>query len=118
MRYSGGDPNLGNTGGLGHQVQESPASMMRMVPLVGLIPVSPQKQINQFDKLDAIRTLGNMTEAQRMALQINMCTNGLSWTIFESNDGRQRSVLTILWLVLQPSIQDHCMKIQNILENA
>ena len=26
MRYSGGDPNLGNTGGLGHQVQEGPTS--------------------------------------------------------------------------------------------
>ena len=66
MRYSGGDPNLGNTGGLGHQVQESEAgALMRMVPFSRFNPVSPQQQINQFDKLDTIRTLGNMTEAQQ-----------------------------------------------------
>ena len=62
MRYSGGDPNLGNTGGLGHQIQEDEAAMMRMIRFN---PVSPQKQINQFDKLDAIRSLGNMSEAQK-----------------------------------------------------
>ena len=60
MRYSGGDPNLGNTGGLDQQ-----AGVMRMVPFSRFNPVSPQQQINQFDKLDAIRTLGNMTEAQK-----------------------------------------------------
>ena len=66
MRYSGGDPNVGNTGGLGHQVEESEAGMvMRMAPFSRFNPVSPQKQINQFDKLDAIRSLGNMTEAQK-----------------------------------------------------
>lgn len=65
MRYSGGDPNLGNTGGLGHQVQEGEASLMRMVPFSRFNPVSPQNQVNQFERLDAIRTLGNMTEAQR-----------------------------------------------------
>jgi len=65
MRYSGGDPNLGNTGGLGHQVQEGPTALMRMVPFSRFNPVSPQNQVNQFEKLDAIRTLGNMTEAQR-----------------------------------------------------
>ena len=65
MRYSGGDPNLGNTGGLGHQIEESQAGLIRMVPFSRFNPVSPQQQINQFDKLDAIRTLGNMTEAQK-----------------------------------------------------
>jgi len=65
MRYSGGDPNLGNTGGLGHQIQENEAAMMRMVPFSRFNPVSPQKQINQFERLDAIRSLGNMSEAQK-----------------------------------------------------
>ena len=65
MRYSGGDPNLGNTGGLGHQIGESESGLMRMVPFSRFNPVSPQQQVNQFDKLDAIRTLGNMTEAQK-----------------------------------------------------
>lgn len=65
MRYSGGDPNLGNTGGLGYQTEEGETGLMRMVPFSRFNPVSPQQQVNQFDKLDAIRTLGNMTEAQK-----------------------------------------------------
>ena len=65
MRYSGGDPNLGNTGGLGHQVQERPTSLMRMVPFSRFNPVSPQQQVDQFGRLDAIRTMGNMTDAQK-----------------------------------------------------
>ena len=47
------------------KVQEGPAALMRMVPFSRFNPVSPQQQMDQFGRLDAIRTLGNMTEAQR-----------------------------------------------------
>tara|TARA_R100001086_G_scaffold227042_1_gene145961 strand:- start:904 stop:1104 length:201 start_codon:yes stop_codon:yes gene_type:complete len=57
MRYSGGDPNLGNSGGMDQTYG--------MIPFNRFTPVTPQQQINQYDKLDAIRTLGNMTEAQK-----------------------------------------------------
>lgn len=56
MRYSGGDPNVGNSGGMG--------TLMPMLPFDRFSAVNPQKQINQYDKLDAIRTLGNMAQAQ------------------------------------------------------
>ena len=56
MRYSGGDPNIGNSGGM---------VVPNMVPFSRFSAVNPQKQLSQYDKLDAIRTLGNMTEAQK-----------------------------------------------------
>ena len=57
MRYSGGDPNLGNSGGMD--------TTYGMIPFSRFNPVNPQQQVNQYNKLDAIRTLGNMTEAQK-----------------------------------------------------
>ena len=56
MRYSGGDPNIGNSGGMAGPT---------MIPFNRFNPVTPQQQVNQYEKLDAIRTLGNMTQAQK-----------------------------------------------------
>lgn len=57
MRYSGGDPNLGNTGGM--------EILAVGIPYEKFGNINPQKQINQYDKLDTVRLLGNMNDAQR-----------------------------------------------------
>ena len=46
-------------------MQEGDAAFMRMVPFSRFNPVSPQQQVDQFGRLDAIRTMGNMTDAQK-----------------------------------------------------
>jgi len=57
MRYSGGDPNMGNSGGI--------EVLNAGIPFRRFGPVSAQQQINQYDQIDAVRSLGNMVEAQR-----------------------------------------------------
>jgi len=57
MRYSGGDPNMGNSAGM--------EILNAGIPFSRFGPVPAQKQINQYNRIDAVRTLGNMAEAQR-----------------------------------------------------
>lgn len=57
MRYAGGDPNLGNTGGIKIVTAGIPARKFGSI--------NPQKQINQYETLDTVRLLGNMTDAQQ-----------------------------------------------------